>query len=273
MLDVTDILNTPESVELAKQRDEEMMKRITERNETIQSNKKESDELIAEYWKKLNNTKKEEYIIDLNSFNLILQQRNNTARRFTLEKYSDTLPQYITQAYSSQVMKRGIQPNLDTYTKKTISDISRWLLQRPKNSIMLRGYVGVGKTTMLYTIKDILSILANKGMSVKSALDISELAKNDTNAFNEIKAKEILGIDDLGIEPQTVKNFGNESNPIIELLSYRYDNQLFTVITTNLIVNNGVDEIKTRYGDRIADRLKEMCNTIFYDSNQNSYRK
>ena len=32
------------------------------------------------------------------------------------------------------------------------------------------------------------------------------------------------------------------------------------------------DELKAIYGDRILDRLHEMCNTIFYDGEQQSYR-
>lgn len=46
---------------------------------------------------------------------------------------------------------------------------------------------------------------------------------------------------------------------------------------TNLAVvqvnGHATDEIETRYGQRIADRLRELCNTITYDGNQPSYRQ
>ena len=45
---------------------------------------------------------------------------------------------------------------------------------------------------------------------------------------------------------------------ILELLTRRYDEQLFTLLTTNLTPEG----IRKRYGDRIADRLSEMAVVI-----------
>ena len=276
MLDVTNILTTPEAIESAKQRDEEYEKRNEERKAYIQKNKEEGNKAIAEYWKNLKDKKEQEQeqepsIMDINSFISKLKQ-NNTQPRFTLAKYEKLIPEYLTIAYKNRVELRGIEPIMDEYTTTTISDMSRWLVKRPKVGIMLRGYVGVGKTTLLYAVQDLLTSVY-KMMKVTSALEITELAKNDEAAFKRLQTYPFLGIDDLGVEPQSIKNWGNESNPLIELLSSRYDHQLFTIITTNLIVNNGIDDIQTHYGERIADRLREMCNTICYDSKQKSYRK
>lgn len=51
---------------------------------------------------------------------------------------------------------------------------------------------------------------------------------------------------------------GNVVGPIVELLTKRYDEQLFTIMTTNLTPEG----IRKRYGDRIADRLNEMTIVI-----------
>lgn len=72
----------------------------------------------------------------------------------------------------------------------------------------------------------------------------------------------MLAIDDLGTEPVEVLEYGNRLNPVIDLLYKRYDEQLFTIITTNLTPK----EIRERYGERIADRLNEMAFRIVFDN-------
>ena len=67
-------------------------------------------------------------------------------------------------------------------------------------------------------------------------------------------------IDDLGIEPVEVMDYGNIMTPVIDLLTKRYEAQLFTIVTTNL----DPKDIRKRYGDRIADRLNEMMAKIVY---------
>ena len=64
----------------------------------------------------------------------------------------------------------------------------------------------------------------------------------------------MLGIDDLGTEPSEVMDYGNVYTPVIDLLTKRYEEQLFTIITTNLTPQ----QIREHYDDRIADRLNEM---------------
>ena len=53
---------------------------------------------------------------------------------------------------------------------------------------------------------------------------------------------------------------------MIDLLTKRYDEQLFTFITTNLTPQ----KIREHYKDRIADRLNEMVEKIIYSND--SYR-
>ena len=77
---------------------------------------------------------------------------------------------------------------------------------------------------------------------------------------------DLLGIDDLGTEPAEVQDYGKIMYPIKELLTMRYDAQLFTVFTTNLEPK----DIRQRYDNRIADRLNEMMVKIVY--NNKTYR-
>ena len=70
----------------------------------------------------------------------------------------------------------------------------------------------------------------------------------------------MLAIEDMGREPAEILEFGNTASPVIDLLEYRYDNQLFTFITTNLTPA----QIREKYGNRIADRFNEMMETIVF---------
>lgn len=72
----------------------------------------------------------------------------------------------------------------------------------------------------------------------------------------------MLGIDDLGTEPIEVLDYGNPLFPVIDLLTKRYEAQLFTFVTSNL----RPEEIRERYGVRIADRLNEMMFKIGFDN-------
>ena len=55
--------------------------------------------------------------------------------------------------------------------------------------------------------------------------------------------------------------FGTERLPLAELLAARYDSRKPTIITTNL----GPDGIAERYGERIADRLREIVDAIGFE--------
>ena len=79
---------------------------------------------------------------------------------------------------------------------------------------------------------------------------------------------EFLFIDDVGVEPADVKSYGNQMYPFAEIVRARYDAGLPIVITTNL---KYPEEFAKIYGDRVADRLREMANSIEFKGN--SYRK
>jgi DNA replication protein DnaC len=91
--------------------------------------------------------------------------------------------------------------------------------------------------------------------------------KADYQAWEKLSQVDMLAIDDLGIEPVEVMDFGNVLCPVVDLLTKRYDMQLFTIITTNLTPS----EIREKYGDRIADRMNEMMVKIIF--NNDTYRK
>ena len=98
---------------------------------------------------------------------------------------------------------------------------------------------------------------------------------NNPERFEEFKNAEWIGIDDLGQEPDEVKNYGTILRPIEEIISYRYNRKrtidkhrlMITICTTNLTP----DAIKSKYGARVADRLSEMMSVMYIK--EKSYRR
>ena len=78
---------------------------------------------------------------------------------------------------------------------------------------------------------------------------------------------QLLMLDDIGTEPATFKEYGYEYAPFAKIVEERYNRRLPMVVSTNL----SGEEIRTIYGERTIDRIKEMSVGIRYEGK--SYRK
>ncbi len=144
-----------------------------------------------------------------------------------------------------------------------------------KFAAVLCGGCGSGKTTLVKAFQNLLCYLNIPipdghgrvwGLRLCDAKEIAYIARTDYPAFLSLMRALMLAVDDVGIEPLEVMEYGNVVSPMVELLTKRYDGQLFTLLTTNLTP----DGIRKRYGDRIADRLNEMAIVIPFKNS--SYR-
>lgn len=229
------------------------------------------------YWRQVNESDRQASERSLAWFTGKVNQSCRAEPPVSIGLTADAAERYLQVAYGGEVQRRGGTVKADGYTRAVIHSVAKWLATMPKPGLMLRGYIGVGKTTMMLAVKRMLYLLTDEDMKVCDAREIATLAKDSPKEFVELKRRKLLGIDDLGTEAVIVRSYGNEMSPLAELIASRYSSRQFTVITTNLSlkeVGDGVceDELKAIYGDRILDRLHEMCNTIFYDGEQQSYR-
>lgn len=141
-----------------------------------------------------------------------------------------------------------------------------------KFGIMLCGGVGNGKSTMMKALQRLLNYLQIEihhntsfetlGMKIISAKELCRLIRVDSKNSLHFRDLNMLGIDDLGEEEAEMMDYGNRVTPVIDILSYRYDQMLFTMVTTNLTPK----QIRSTYGDRIADRFNEMMLIIPYET-------
>lgn len=204
---------------------------------------------------------------------LLLAQRT-TKDHFKMPLSFENTVIALTAAYQAEVEYRRRQCMLDDQTKTNISAFAKFLTNGNKFGAIFSGICGNGKTTLLYAFRNLLNYLNQKrmfpntdtGIIIVDAKDIAEYAK-DLKRFHDLRSQPLLAIEDMGREPVEVMSYGNVLNPVIDLLEYRYNQQLFTLITTNLIPQ----EIRERYGNRIADRFNEMLDILIFGNK--TYRR
>lgn len=187
--------------------------------------------------------------------------------RFKLDYGYDDVVKMLEEVYRHNVcLRKGSYQ--DKHAKQYIQKAAKWITTDLKPGLLLYGSVGSGKTTLSDSLLRMIATLRpSESIYRRTALQITSEAKEDSERYKSTVRSKMLFIDDLGIEPETVKVYGNEISPIVELLYYRYEKQLFTIITTNLLL----EQMGKRYGPRIEDRFAEMFDRIYF--NNTSYRK
>jgi len=196
----------------------------------------------------------------------LLQQRT-IKPRFRLPLTAQQAYSVILAAYKAEVASRHRTFIESRALGASLVSLAKALTaEKPKFGIMLCGTYGNGKTTCLYALRTAIGYLADRhvieadsGLTVLSAKDIA-MGSKDYDRFRALRSRPMLAIDDMGREPVEVMDYGNALSPLVDLFEYRYSEQLFTLITTNLTA----EEIRTRYKARLADRFNEMLSVIVF---------
>ena len=181
----------------------------------------------------------------------------------------DEAEAYIRGAFEAQVELRGGTVEYDEMTNKNLRLVAETLAgDSHKFGLLLAGTCGNGKTTTMRAVQSVVMLLNNTyynrrgegiGNRLLEAKEITGLSEKDGQLV-AYKTVPVLFLDDLGREPTEVLKYGNVTSPITELLEYRYNQRLTTIVTTNLEPS----EIREKYGDRIADRFNEMFALVSY---------
>ncbi|MDR0970521.1 MAG: AAA family ATPase [Lentimicrobiaceae bacterium] len=176
----------------------------------------------------------------------------------------DTVYQLIVEAMKAAIAKRGGEFKPSQMVEKA----ARWAcMEKRKSGLMFYGGVGNGKTTIAHALCDVFNWLGGTKFARVSAVELTRRYSAMQETFINQKTAPCLFIDDLGCEEKTVKIYGTTYSPIIDVLTYRYERNLMTIVTTNF----GEKELAEYYDIRIYDRMKEMFNRVAFT--QESFRK
>ncbi|MCF0225219.1 MAG: hypothetical protein HUK20_13205 [Fibrobacter sp.] len=189
--------------------------------------------------------------------------------RFKLPLTAQQAYDLLSAAYQAEVAARGRKYAKNGQTEAYLQQLAGYLTaENHKFGIMLCGTPGNGKTTTLLAFQNAVNYLRQQSVlpadqpnaiSIVDAKDAKHYFR-DPRSSQQLKDRPMLGIEDMGREPKEILDYGNVTTPIIDLLEHRYNNQLFTFITTNLTAQ----QIRETYGNRIADRFNEMLHVIIY---------
>ena len=205
----------------------------------------------------------------------LLQQRI-TNTRFKLPMSFDDAKVYLLAAYQAEVERRHRVFERNEHFDAQLNLIAKYLTGGSKKfGLMFCGLCGNGKTTWAKALQLLVSGLNLKNpinnlyyvFPLWNAKDLAMRSKGNYNDWKNVMRYQLMIVDDLGTEPREVMEFGNVYTPLIDLITTRYEEQLYTIFTTNLTPA----QLEEKYGKRIVDRLNEMVEKVVFENE--SYRR
>ena len=205
----------------------------------------------------------------------LLQQRI-TNTRFKLPMSFDDAKVYLLAAYQAEVERRHRVFERNEHFDAQLNLIANYLTGGSKKfGLMFCGLCGNGKTTWVKALQLLVSGLNLKNpinnlyyvFPLCNAKDLALRSKGNYNDWRNVMRYQLMIVDDLGTEPREVMEFGNVYTPLIDLITTRYEEQLYTIFTTNLTPA----QLEEKYGKRIVDRLNEMVEKVVFENE--SYRR
>ena len=179
---------------------------------------------------------------------------------------TDVIEETLTKCYMANVAF-SCKPYRDA--AEDIHKVARWLTTAGmRHGLVISGSVGTGKTTLARAMWMTMQYHGAPAKGVP-ADSIGAIYKNsEQEEYFRLKNASRLFIDDLGTEFSSVKNYGEEASPMLDIINTFHRSGRTLIVTTNLTE----DGIMGKYGSRIASRLSEMCDFMQLTNNQD-YRK
>lgn len=168
------------------------------------------------------------------------------------------LPKFATSTFETNKFD-SISSKQSKKMSAVYADCKRWadnLDSARKRIVFLMGNVGVGKTTLAFSVAN---TVLDKGQSVyyTTAFDLATMLVDrqfnrlvDLDKYDNMLSSELLIIDDLGSEPQNVIAIEN----LFAILDSRINSNRKTMILTNLTL----EQFAKRYGERSLSRLTSV---------------
>ena len=218
--------------------------------------------------------KKSQIRVEELKYRLLQQRITNT--RFKLPMSFDDAKIYLLAAYQAEVERRHKVFERNEHFDAQLNLIANYLTGGSKKfGLMFCGLCGNGKTTWAKALQLLVSGLNLKNpinnlyyvFPLCNAKDLAMRSKGNYNDWRNVMRYQLIIVDDLGTEPREVMEFVNVYTPLIDLITTRYEEQLYTIFTTNLTPA----QLEEKYGKRIVDSLNEMVEKVVFENE--SYRR
>ena len=148
-----------------------------------------------------------------------------------------------------------------------------------ERGLLLTGPVGCGKTAIMHIMRRLCDpsrrflLRPCSQVSVEFAQEGYDVICRYTSRSFCIYSKQPRAVcfDDLGAE-DGVPYFGATCNPMVQILSIRYDLFIDHGMITHATTNLNSSEMERRYGNRIRSRMRQMFNLIIFPSEDKDKR-
>ena len=190
----------------------------------------------------------------------------------------------IKEANRNRRIKSGLISVIEKYTFEKYIVKETWqaavktsainYAENPKGWFFIGGQVGAGKTHLCTAI---VAELMEKGMSAKYMVWPNEAIQLKANKMNDEKyqrliepfqKEQVLYIDDFLKTERGKAPTASDIMTAFEILNYRYNNGLITVISSEKNINDILD-YDGALGSRIYEMSKEHINIIREDEERN----
>ena len=181
--------------------------------------------------------------------------------RFNLgnEKEEDVLS-YMFKCVEDD-LRRNPAWNGKTRNEDKIVRLVHWLFYGNKQSLLMLGGTGSGKTVLAKAIGRVVAVknLCPYFYDMRRLLD--ETREGGVLPEWVYDTKRMLILDDIGTEPNEVQIYGNRYSLINEIIHARYARFAPTIFTSNF----GRDFLTQKYGERAMSRISEMCDIMIVE--------
>ncbi|CCO09480.1 ATP-binding protein [Desulforamulus hydrothermalis] len=184
---------------------------------------------------------------------------NHSFNNFNFKYYSPTIKEPLSKRTYLEIAQRTYQ-----YAQEFARDFVRG---EAREGLLIQGPVGSGKTYLACCIANYVLRHSDQAVLFVVVPDLLEKIKasySNTSQFTEYSLVEaacevpLLIMDDLGAHSYTEWT----RNKIYNIINYRLNHELPTVITTNLFLAGDLTEL---IGERTVSRIEQMCRPLWLE--------
>lgn len=162
---------------------------------------------------------------------------------------------------------------VNDFNRDILANMIKWFISDPtgeynlKKGICFIGHIGTGKTKVFQIFQLMMDSFYNDQLKfkIKACKDIA----NETKDTIDLKKyySGVLMFDDLGMEVNDVKSYGNSVGVMSDIIFQREHSHELSGLISHFTTNLNEDRLKEKYGDRIFDRLQKICNMVYIEQN------